>query len=86
MREDKLRRTIYHLFKGCNVSLQESFSVQTLCYLCQVGVLKGKTMEGEVDPNAVTQEGKDQGEQKASFYLKADYQSQRQTKRGQEAK
>ena len=82
MREDKLRRTIYHLFKGCNVSLQESFSVQTLCYLCQVGVLKGKTM----DPNAVTQEGKDQGEQKASFYLKADYQSQRQTKRGQEAK
>ena len=42
-------------------------------------------MEGEVDPNAVTQEARS-GKQKASFYLKADYKNQKQTKRGQEAK
>ena len=36
-------------------------------------------MEGEVDPNAVTQEARS-GEQKASFYLtKADYKNQKQT-------
>ena len=35
-------------------------------------------MEGEVDPNAVTQEARS-GEQKASFYLKAVYKNQKQT-------
>ena len=37
-------------------------------------------MEGEVDPNAVTQEARS-GEQKASFYLKAVYKNQKQTNR-----
>ena len=36
-----------------------------------------------MDPNAVTQEGKDQGEQKASFYLKADCKKQKKQKQKQ---
>ena len=33
------------------------------------GFKRGKLWKGKVDPNAVTQEGKDQGEQKANLYL-----------------
>ena len=44
-------------------------------------------MEAKVDPNAVTQEGKDHREQKSSFILtKAECKKTRQTKGGQEAK
>ena len=40
--------------------------------MCQVMGFKGKTMEGEVDPNAVTQEARSGEQTKGELYLKAD--------------